>query len=233
MVFPDFRQIEAAQAIAKFLESSSGLPRFSFRQGVATSGLEDFLPKSTVTHVAMPFFVPDDPLFIIIATSRDPHYYFDQRDTNIIRTMGSVLRAQALQARMVAADAIKTAFLSSISHELRTPMHGVLTGLQLVRDAWQRHDWDQLGLILGVAESSGKTLQHLLNDVLDFGSIGKKGQKRSRLAEVDLAESADEMAMACSTRMSSDKKDSADVELIVEHEERDWKAMIDEAGFHR
>ena len=192
--------------------------------------MEAYLPEKTMAHIAMPFFVPDDPLFIIIATSTRPHYHFDARDTNIVRTMGSVLRAQALQARMVAADATKTAFLSSISHELRTPMHGVLTGLQLVREAVRRQEWDQLGSLLGVAESSGKTLQHLLNDVLDFGSIGKKDQKASRTAEVDLAKSADEMAMACSTRMTND---GGGVELIVEYEKRNWKALIDEAGYHR
>jgi signal transduction histidine kinase len=192
--------------------------------------MERYLPKGTLAHIAMPFFVPDDPLFIIIVTSRRPHYHFDVRDENIVRTMGSVLRAQALQARMIAADATKTAFLSFISHELRTPMHGVLTGLQLVREAVRRQEWDQLASLLGVAESSGKTLQHLLNDVLDFGSIGKKDQKESRTAEVDLARSAEEMAMACSTRMTSE---GVGVDLIVEYEKRNWKAMIDEAGYHR
>jgi signal transduction histidine kinase len=181
-------------------------------------------------HAGDRFFVPGDPLFLIVLTSKNDRYMFDSKDMNIIRTLGSILRAQALQARMVAADATKTAFLSSISHELRTPMHGVLTGLQLARNACGRREWDQLPQMLGVAESSGKTLQHLLNDVLDFGSIGKQDQKESRRAKVDLARSAREMAMACSTRMA---EGSEDVDLIVQYEDRDWIAMIDEAGYHR
>lgn len=103
--------------------------------------------------------------------------------------------------------------------------------MQLLRDAVKRQEWDQLGPFLGVAESSGKTLQHLLNDVLDFGSIGKKNQRASRESVVDLAKSADEMAMACSTRMTHEGDNG--VELIVEREKRDWRTMIDEAGYHR
>lgn len=112
VVFPDFRHVDAARSISKYLETSSRLPSFSFKRGESESGMERFLPEKTEAHIAMPFFVPDDPLFIIMVTSRRPHYHFDVRDESIVRTMGSVLRAQALQARMIAADATKTAFLS-------------------------------------------------------------------------------------------------------------------------
>ncbi len=44
----------------------------------------------------------------------------------------------ALNAELVQADRLKDAFLGTLSHELRTPMNGVLGGLQLLRQAETR-----------------------------------------------------------------------------------------------
>ena len=37
--------------------------------------------------------------------------------------------------RAIAADRAKTTFISSVSHELRSPLHGVLAGVEFLRDS--------------------------------------------------------------------------------------------------
>jgi signal transduction histidine kinase/ActR/RegA family two-component response regulator len=70
--------------------------------------------------------------------------------------------------RADAANAAKTAFLGVISHELRTPMNGVLGAAQLL-DATDLTD-EQRNLI-GIIRNSGDNLLGLLNEILDHAKI--------------------------------------------------------------
>jgi hypothetical protein len=85
----------------------------------STSGLERWLPSSTQGHIVVPFMTEAQPLFCIVVTTDSPHLKFTREDESFINTIGVILGAYILQRRVVAADASKTTFLSSISHELR------------------------------------------------------------------------------------------------------------------
>ncbi|RZL11033.1 MAG: response regulator [Rubrivivax sp.] len=87
------------------------------------------------------------------------------------------LRVQSEQVAEAQADALKQAealsetrsrFVATMSHEMRTPLHGILG---LVRLLYQReHDAQalhQLELIRG----SGEHLVHVINDILDFSRM--------------------------------------------------------------
>ena len=191
------------------------------------SALKAILPTNTETYFATPFFSGQDPVFMIIATSARDRPRLDESDQIAIGTFGSVLRARSAEANLISTDRAKTAFLSSISHELRTPMHGVLTSLELLREAVSARDMEQIGMLVEVAASSGKTLQRLLNDVLDFGSLKTSSTRESR---VDLAKTAEAMAATCALRLD---QSPVPVVLTVEYEDRPWEAMIDEAGYQR
>jgi len=106
-------------------------------------------------------------------------------------------------------------------------MHGVLTSLELLRGAVSAGDKEQTDMLVEVAGSSGKTLQRLLNDVLDFGSLKTSSNRESK---VDLAKTAEAMAATCALRLD---QSPVPVVLSVEYEDRPWEAMIDEAGFQR
>ena len=80
-----------------------------------------------------------------------------------------------LQARLVvakeladAASAAKSSFLANMSHEIRTPMNAVLGLLHLVQNT--ELNPRQLDYI-SKAESAGKSLLGLLNDILDYSKI--------------------------------------------------------------
>ena len=67
-----------------------------------------------------------------------------------------------------AANAAKSAFLAMISHELRTPMNGVLGAAQLLDSASLQPGQKRY---VEMIRTSGDSLLSLLNDVLDFAKI--------------------------------------------------------------
>lgn len=78
----------------------------------------------------------------------------------------------AAKERAEAALLAKTTFLATLSHELRTPMHGVLgmTDL-LLRSPLNEKQQKQLGTLRGAAEA----LLKLLTELLDFSTIETRG----------------------------------------------------------
>jgi len=82
-----------------------------------------------------------------------------------------------------AADRAKSAFLGSISHELRTPMNGVLGAAQLLGGT--RLDTTQSEYV-GIIRESGAVLSGLLNDILEMTRVLAEGV-HIEAEEVDLA----------------------------------------------
>lgn len=72
-----------------------------------------------------------------------PLRYFDQHeDLTYLAAFGNSIVAELTRLDTLAADRAKSTFISSVSHELRSPLHGVLGGLELLQetqlDAFQR-----------------------------------------------------------------------------------------------
>lgn len=81
---------------------------------------------------------------------------------------GLIEQLAAARDRADAASAAKSRFLGVISHELRTPMNGVLGAAQILRaTGLDQRQSEMVELIL----CSGDTLMALLNDILDVTKI--------------------------------------------------------------
>jgi two-component system, sensor histidine kinase len=98
-------------------------------------------------------------------------------------------RAEAL-ALAKAQSAVKSQFLATMSHEFRTPLHGILG---LTRLARAEHPDPALKHRLGLIEHSGEHLLRLINDLLDVSRI-EAGRVELQETAFDLAAELDELA---------------------------------------
>ena len=105
----------------------------------------------------------------------------------------------------------KSAFLANISHELRTPMNGVLgmAGLLLKTDLSdkQRH-------FVSRVQQSGDALLHLLDDILDLSKI-ESGQLELEVVDFDLQDLVDGVTTIMGSR-AQEKAISLDVAISAE-----------------
>ena len=85
-------------------------------------------------------------------------------------TFGSCIMAEHARLQSVAAELQKSDFISSISHELRSPLHGVLASAEFLSET--PSDPFQSSLINTVS-SCGKTLLDTINHILDYSKINK------------------------------------------------------------
>jgi PAS domain S-box-containing protein len=76
--------------------------------------------------------------------------------------LNAQLEKRTVQAER--AEAVKALFLSSISHELRTPMHTILGYVRLLRKKAQAEEDEQLAIV----ERRGTHLLRLIDDLLEF-----------------------------------------------------------------
>lgn len=91
------------------------------------------------------------------------------------------LRFQSEQVTQVQAEALKQAqalsetrsrFVATMSHEMRTPLHGMLGLVRLLR---QREQDLQAGHQLDLIRGSGEHLVNVINDILDFSRMEEGG----------------------------------------------------------
>ncbi len=90
------------------------------------------------------------------------------------------------------ANQAKSAFLANISHELRTPMHGILSFANLGKSRIEKAPKDKLAGYFSRITESGERLLSLLNDLLDLSKLeaGKMDMKFSRFDLLPIVEQA-------------------------------------------
>ena len=98
-------------------------------------------------------------------------------------------KIRSMQEHMRTADRLKDEFLANTSHELRTPIHGIV-GLaeSMLRGAMGNLNKDQSST-LALVVSSGLRLSAMVNDILDFSKMREGGIQIQR-TEVDLYQAA-------------------------------------------
>ncbi|KAL4994873.1 hypothetical protein BDV10DRAFT_143036 [Aspergillus recurvatus] len=107
----------------------------------------------------------------------------EPKDLTYLAAFSNTVMAEVSRLDLEAADRAKGDFISSISHELRSPLHGLLGTVELLQEMVSGHA--QYSLIETVY-SCGRTLLDTLNHLLDYAKINtlsrpppseKSGQK--------------------------------------------------------
>jgi len=89
-------------------------------------------------------------------------------DVNYLAAFGNSIMAEVARLDVVSADRAKSDFISSISHELRSPLHGILASVEFLQDTTVNSF--QHGMI-DTIERCGRTLLDTIQHVLDFTKI--------------------------------------------------------------
>ena len=93
-----------------------------------------------------------------------------QDDLTYIKAFGNSIMSEVARLDAVTAGQAKTSFIANISHELRSPLHGILGSIEFLQDT--AVDAFQSSLITSI-ETCGKTLLDTVNHVLDYAKINQ------------------------------------------------------------
>ena len=108
-------------------------------------------------------------------------------------------RLQVAHAKAEARDRAKSAFLSSISHDIRTPMNAIIGYIELAKRSGTTEA--KLREYLAKTDAASHHLLALINDVLEMSRI-ESGKVDLEPAPVDFAAMFDEVATVFSTQMA-------------------------------
>ncbi|KAH7010835.1 uncharacterized protein B0I36DRAFT_370127 [Microdochium trichocladiopsis] len=132
-------------------------------------------------------------------------------DLSYLRAFANSIMSQVARISAQKNEAAKTTFIASISHELRSPLHGILGAAEFLADT--SADSFQAGLVSSIS-TCGKTLLDTLNHVLDYSKINRLGRTRRR-------KPADKEQVI--SGISSDSLDSLSLTAVV-----DLSALVEE-----
>lgn len=91
-------------------------------------------------------------------------------DLNFLKAFGILVAGETLRLETTRADKAKSDALGSVSHELRSPLHGIVLGLELLNDT----SLDVLqGNIAHTIETCCRTLTDTVDHLLDYSKINK------------------------------------------------------------
>ncbi|KAG9597282.1 hypothetical protein KCU77_g8770, partial [Aureobasidium melanogenum] len=113
----------------------------------------------------------------IIWSNRAIRLLHKDSELSFLRAFGMAIMSEVAKLDTAMADRTKSDLLNSISHELRSPLHGILGSIECLESS----DLDpmQHGLIETV-ETCGRTLLDTINHLLDFSKINNFTRNKSK-----------------------------------------------------
>ncbi|KEF60440.1 uncharacterized protein A1O9_02001 [Exophiala aquamarina CBS 119918] len=98
-------------------------------------------------------------------------------DMAYLKAFSNAVMNEVNRINLALSDTAKATFLASISHELRSPLHGILGSIEFLHDTPM--DDFQASMLIS-AETCGKTLLDTVNHVLDYAKINNLAKHNSR-----------------------------------------------------
>ncbi len=140
-----------------------------FHQNSMPDALRIFCPQGAESVIVMPVYDSHFKAFTMICCiSLDSARRFNQFDKNYVEAFGSSIMSEILRRALARADEAKSIFISSISHELRSPLHGVLASAEFLSDT--KLSSLQRGFVETI-DTCGRTLLDVINHVLDYSKL--------------------------------------------------------------
>ncbi|KAJ5902231.1 hypothetical protein N7495_002759 [Penicillium taxi] len=107
---------------------------------------------------------------VLVWTNTPKRVFTSESELTYLRSFGNSIMAEVHRLDVEMAEKAKANLISSISHELRSPLHGILGTSNILSDT--ALNALQHGMVHTI-ESCGRTLLDTINHVLDFSYIDK------------------------------------------------------------
>lgn len=101
-------------------------------------------------------------------------------DLTYLAAFGNSVMAEVARISAQVLGQMKTDFISSISHELRSPLHGVLASVEFLQETEMTEI--QSDMVSNI-HASGKVLLDTINHVLDFSKVNRKSKNKTRMTK--------------------------------------------------
>lgn len=187
----------------------------------------------------------------------DPTRAIDAGDVSLVSAFGNSIMAEVSRMEALAASGAKSSFVSSISHELRSPLHGIMASSELLRGSISD---PTLLSTLDMLDSCSKTLLDTFNNLLDHAIAIKDGKSpkspEAKLQLTDLGDLVEEVVEAVhfshlseaafqtslylkgvySAGQSDGTKAAPDLPLLVMlniASEASWRLLVDTGAWNR
>ena len=118
----------------------------------------------------------------------DPTRAIEVADVGLVSAFGNSVMAEVSRLEALAADRAKSDFVSSISHELRSPLHGIMASSELLRENISN---SVLLPTLDMLDSCATTLLDTFNNLLDHAIVTHSGRDRGSSATISELKVAD------------------------------------------
>ena len=148
--------------------STAKQPSFSRRKEVVT--LKKVFPNVRSLAIVPLFDSSKDKWFAggIVWTADPMRVLSSELELSYLAAFGNSIMAEVHRLESKRADTAKSKFISSVSHELRSPLHGILGSVECLQDT--ELDTFQENLVHTV-ETCGKTLLDTIDHLLDYAKI--------------------------------------------------------------
>jgi signal transduction histidine kinase len=93
-----------------------------------------FLVLVALSYFRSGILTRKDGLRVVLRGLLDRREYSRAKDLSYLAAFGNSIMAEVARLDTIAADRAKSDFISSISHELRSPLHGILTSVEFLQD---------------------------------------------------------------------------------------------------
>jgi signal transduction histidine kinase len=114
----------------------------------------------------------------------DPTTAIEVTDITLLSAFGNSVMAEISRLEAMAASRAKSSFVSSISHELRSPLHGILASSELLRASISD---PSLLSTLDMLDSCGRTLLDTFNNLLEHAITVRDGLEGTPKATAPVA----------------------------------------------
>jgi signal transduction histidine kinase/DNA-binding response OmpR family regulator len=203
-----FVVVMVAGAIAKYTNTIIGRPLYHLQRGI-TAVREGRLEPIQVSRTGDEIEYLGESLNAMILALKSSRAELEEHHEKLEERIHE--RTEALEEateRALAANKAKSEFLANISHELRTPMNGVLGMIDILLE---ESPTARQAEYLETARSCAHTLLALLNDILDLSKI-EAGRMLLEKIPLDLRK----LSADCVRSVTSQcKQKGIDVECIV------------------